>query len=64
MRLAHYFEPNWDDWRDAATLGRELAAKNLPLTDLVIAALALRLQAFVFSTDPHFDSILGLKRFP
>ena len=65
MRLAHYFEPTWDDWRNAATLGRELGAKGqeIPLTDLVIAALALRLQAFVFSTDPHFDSIADLKRF-
>jgi len=66
MRLAHYFEPAWDDWRDAATLGRELASKkqDIPLTDLVIATLALRLKAFVYSTDPHFDSIPDLKRFP
>jgi len=40
MRLSHYFEPTWDDWRDAATLGRELASKkqDIPLTDLVIVA--------------------------
>lgn len=38
MRLSHYFEPGWDDWRDAATLGRELTSKNqhIPLTDSVI----------------------------
>jgi predicted nucleic acid-binding protein len=41
LRLAHYLEPLWDDWRNAAVMGGELAAKghNLPLTDLVIAAL-------------------------
>jgi predicted nucleic acid-binding protein len=65
MRLAHYFEPAWDDWRNAATLGRELGAKGqeIPLTDLIIAALAQRLHAFVYSIDPHFDSIPDLKRF-
>jgi hypothetical protein len=28
LRLAHYIEPSWEDWRAAATLGRELAAKG------------------------------------
>jgi predicted nucleic acid-binding protein len=66
LRLAHYLEPNWEDWRNAATLGRQLAAKghDLPLTDLVIAALAIRVQAFVFTTDPHFNLIPELKRYP
>ena len=65
LRLAHYLEPEWDDWRSAATLGRELAAKgyDVPLTDLVIAALARRVRAFVFTSDPHFDSIPDLKRY-
>jgi len=64
LRLAHYVEPTWEDWRQAATLGRDLAAKghDVPLTDLVIAALARRAQAFVFTSDPHFDLIPGLKR--
>ena len=64
LRLAHYIEPTWEDWRNAAALGRELAAKghDVPLTDLVIAALAQRVQAFVFTLDPHFDLIPGLKR--
>ena len=26
LRLAHYLEPSWEDWRNAADLGRELAA--------------------------------------
>ena len=64
LRLAHYLEPNWEDWRSAASLGRELAASgyDVPLTDLVIAALARRVEAFVFSTDPHFDLVPELKR--
>ena len=64
LRLAHYVEPTWEDWRNAAALGRELAAKghDIPLTDLVMAALARRVQAFVFTSDPHFDLIPGLKR--
>jgi predicted nucleic acid-binding protein len=64
LRLAHYVEPSWEDWRSAAALGRELAAKghDVPLTDLVIAALARRVQAFVFTSGPHFDLIRGLKR--
>jgi predicted nucleic acid-binding protein len=36
---------------------------DVPLTDLVIAALATRVQAFVFTSDPHFDLIPGLKRY-
>ncbi len=66
LRLAHYLEPSWDDWRNAAALGRELAAKGheLPLTDLVVAALARRVQASVYTSDPHFDLVPGLKRYP
>jgi predicted nucleic acid-binding protein len=65
LRLAHYLEPTWDDWRSAAGIGRELAAGGhaVPLTDLVVAALARRVDAFVFSSDPHFDLIPGLKRY-
>lgn len=65
LRLAYYLEPNWEDWRSAASLGRQLAATghDVSLTDLVIAALARRVQASVFSSDPHFDLIFGLKRY-
>ncbi len=65
LRLAHYLEPSWEDWRSAASLGRELAARghDVPLTDLVVAALAIRVEASVFSADPHFDLIPELKRY-
>lgn len=65
LRLAHYLEPSWEDWRNAAALGRELASNghDVPLTDLVVAALARRAKSFVFSADPHFDLIPELKRY-
>src|SRR2546422_10187739 len=48
LRLAHYVEAGWDDWRAAADLGRDLAAKGnkLPVTDLLLAAVALRCRAW------------------
>jgi predicted nucleic acid-binding protein len=65
LRLAHDIEIEWDDWRSAAELGRDLAAggHTLPLTDLVVAAVALRRNAWVYTTDPHFDLIPVLKRY-
>lgn len=62
----HTLEPTWDDWRYVAKLGRQLIASGhrLPLTDPAIAAIALRNDCFVLTTDPHFDLIAGLKRFP
>src|SRR5438093_229006 len=37
LKMAHYVEADWDHWRAAADLGRDLASKGhkLPLTDLV-----------------------------
>ena len=64
LRLTHYWEPDWDDWINAATLGRSLAAKGhvIPLTDLILASVAMRLDVSVYSTDPHFDLFENLKR--
>lgn len=65
LRGLYYLQLGWDDWRAAAQLGRQLAGQGhrLPLSDLAIAAVALRADAAVFTTDPHFDLIPGLKRF-
>src|SRR6266403_1055198 len=65
LRLAHYVEAAWNDWRAAADLGRELAANGhqLPLTDLALAAVAKRCNSWVYTTDPHFDCIADIKRF-
>jgi predicted nucleic acid-binding protein len=65
LKMSHYVEADWDHWRAAADLGRELAAKGnqLPLTDLLLAAVAKRCDAAVYTTDPHFDLIPDLKRY-
>jgi predicted nucleic acid-binding protein len=65
LRLAHYVEAGWDDWHSAAGLGRDLAAKGnkLPLSDLLIAVVARRCQAWIYTTDPHFDLLADLKRY-
>jgi len=63
----HNIEPVWDDWRAAAAkLGRQIAAngRRLPLTDLVIATLALRYDHAVLSTDQHFDPPKFLSKTP
>jgi predicted nucleic acid-binding protein len=64
LQLAHYVEADWDDWRAAADLGRELAAQGnrLPLTDLLVAAVVRRYNMWVYTSDPHFDVITDLKR--
>src|SRR6266481_4063847 len=63
LRMAHYVEADWNDWRAAAELGRELAAKgnHRPLTDLLVAAVSQRCNAWIYTTDPHFDLIPKLK---
>ena len=65
LRLAHSVTAEWNDWCQAAPLGREQAGlgRDLPITDLALAAVALRLDAYVYTTDPHFDGIDGIKRF-
>jgi predicted nucleic acid-binding protein len=65
LRMAHYVEANWGDWHAAADLGRYLASKGnkIPLTDLLVAVVARRCNAWVYTTDPHFDLITDLKRY-
>jgi predicted nucleic acid-binding protein len=55
----------WDEWREAAELARVVAARGhrLPMTDLVIAAVAMKHDYDVYSTDPHFDSLPDLGRY-
>jgi predicted nucleic acid-binding protein len=61
----YFIELRWEDWKSAAALGRRLAAvgRNLPLTDLILASVALSQDYAVYSTDPHFDLIPDLLRF-
>jgi predicted nucleic acid-binding protein len=43
---------------------QSLDGHRLPLTDLAIATIALRYGCSILTTDPHFDLIVGVKRFP
>jgi len=65
LRMAHYVEADWNDWRAAGELGGSLAAKGhrIPLTDLLLAVVARRCGASVYSSDPHFDLIPDLRRY-
>ena len=65
LRGMRCLETIWDDWPEAARLGRRLAAAGhrLPLSDLILATVALRLDAEIYSIDPHFDLIGEVKRF-
>lgn len=59
MRFANTQASTWDDvWKLAWKLDRE--GKVLPLTDLVIATCALKEEAWVLTSDHHFDHIEGL----
>ena len=65
LRGIDLIELTWPDWIEAANLSRDLAKRGhrLPLSDLFIAATALRTGCALYSTDPHFDLIPALKRF-
>jgi len=65
LRGVRCLEMIWDDWPGAARLGRRLAAsgQRLPLSDLLLAAVSPRLEAEIYSSDPHFDLVSELKRF-
>ena len=53
-------------WREVSQLGWDLGRKGKwpPVTDLAIAAAALRVRATVISPDAHFKDIPGLKLIP
>jgi predicted nucleic acid-binding protein len=63
--LTDWLEIEWDNWRQAASLGRQLAATGhrLPLTDLVITAIAGKHDLLVYTVDPHFNLLTDLRRF-
>lgn len=65
LRGVNCVEIPWDDWTEAARIGRRLAAggHQLPLSDLALAAVSLRIDAEVYTIDPHFDLLPEVKRF-
>ena len=58
-----FLEMSFSAWRRAGEISSSLRRKGttLPLMDVIIAALALEHNAEVFTVDPHFDKIPGLK---
>ena len=60
LRGLRCLEMEWEDWLEAARLGRRCAAAGhrLPLSDLILAAVAIRPDAEIYTSDPHFD-LLG-----
>ncbi len=57
-----YLEIIRDDWQKAGELSAALRRKGLtlPLSDLVIGAIAIRTSLEIFTTDQHFKKIPGL----
>ena len=59
MRFAHTHAPTWDSvWELAWKLDRK--GRVLPLTDIVIGTCALHEEAWVLTSDRHFDQIDGI----
>jgi predicted nucleic acid-binding protein len=65
LRGLHHIQPAWDEWRAAAQLGRGLRATghHLPLSDLVIGAVAMERGISVYTTDPHFDLMAKVMKY-
>lgn len=61
-----FLETGFSTWKRAGDLSFSLRRKGitLPLTDLVIAALALEHGCQVYTLDPHFEQIPGLSLHP
>jgi hypothetical protein len=65
LRGLRCLETGWEDWLEAARRGRRCAAAGhrLPLSDLILAAVAIRHDAEIYTTDPHFELLAGVTRF-
>lgn len=65
MKGLRWHDVSLKECREAARLGRDLMAKghSLPISDLMVAAVALSRDLQVYSIDPHFDLIPNLRHF-
>ncbi|MFN3477007.1 MAG: PIN domain-containing protein [Candidatus Methylomirabilales bacterium] len=61
-----FLETSFSSWKRTGELSFSLRRKGitLPLSDLIIAAIALEHGCQVFALDPHFKKIPGLKLYP
>lgn len=65
LLASYFFDDNQDTWERAARLSYELRRRGeeTPLSDIVIAMVALENELEVYSNDLHFDRIPGLRRY-
>ncbi|MCJ7593405.1 MAG: PIN domain-containing protein [Desulfobacterales bacterium] len=63
MEPLFFMETNREAWQMAGDMSAALRRKGLtiPLSDILIASVALNNDCEVFTTDPHFDSLPGLR---
>jgi len=63
LEAVHYLHAEQGSWLKAAEMSYQLKRQGLttPLSDLLIASVALTADIAVFATDPHFTRVPGLK---
>ena len=63
MKKLPYLEVTWDAWEKAGELSRDLRRRGItiPLSDMIIASLAIVEGYEVLTVDPHFQHVPGLK---
>ena len=64
LKKLPYLEVTWDAWEKAGELSRDLRRRGItiPLSDMIIASLAITEGCEVLTVDPHFQHVPGLKR--
>jgi len=63
LKRLPYLEVTRDAWEKAGELSRDLRRRGttIPLSDMIIASLAIAGGCEVFTVDPHFQHVPGLK---
>ena len=59
----HFLETSRETWQKAGEMSAALRRKGLtiPLSDIIIAAVALAENCEIYTIDPHFEKIPGLR---
>ncbi|MFW5980582.1 MAG: PIN domain-containing protein [Halanaerobiaceae bacterium] len=54
-----FIDTSFKDWKKAGTISYKLRRRGLtiPLTDIIISAIALNNQVFIYSKDEHFKKV-------
>jgi predicted nucleic acid-binding protein len=63
MEGLHYFEADQEAWQRAAEMSFKLrrVGRATPLSDLIVAAVALENDLEVYAVDEHFTRVAGLR---